>query len=80
MTGRRHEPLSDERRAELLADPGVIHRRRASETPTRYVPELRVEGYINTLELLGRVDNDETNKRAEPPRVWLFKCTKQILL
>ena len=63
MTTRRHEPLSEEQRAKLRHMPGVIYRRRAEATPIPFVSEIHVTGYINTLELLGR-SNDED----EPPR------------
>ena len=59
MTITKYEPLSEEQRAALRREPGVIHRRRTTEKPERFVPEIHVTGYIDTLELLGRRDDDE---------------------
>lgn len=59
MTITKYEPLSEDRRAALRREPGVIYRRRTTEKPERFVPEIHVTGYIDTLELLGRRDDDE---------------------
>lgn len=62
MTITRYEPLSEEQRAVLRREPGVIHRRRMTEKPERFVPEIHVTGYIDTLELLGRRDDDKNTE------------------
>jgi hypothetical protein len=62
MTITKYEPLSEDRRAALRHEPGVIYRRRTTEKPERFVPEIHVTGYIDTLELLGRRDDDEDSE------------------
>lgn len=59
MTITKHEPLSEEERAVLRREPGVVFRRRSTEKPERFVPKIHVTGYIDTLELMGRRDDEE---------------------
>lgn len=59
MTITKHEPLSEEQRAALRRQPGVVFRRRSTEIPERFVPKIYVTGYIDTLELMGRRDDEE---------------------
>jgi hypothetical protein len=59
MTITKYEPLSEEQRAALRREPGVIFRRRSAAKPERFVPKIHVSGFIDTLELMGRRDDEE---------------------
>lgn len=65
MTITKHDRRSDERLERLRRDPDVIYHRRATERPERFIPEISVTGYVDTLELLGRRD-DESDANLSP--------------
>ncbi len=65
MVRTKYQPLTEERLDALRRDPDVVYHRRADESPTPFVSELRVAGYIDTLELLGRRDEEETDEGAD---------------
>lgn len=67
----KHQPLSEEHRATLRRERGVVLRRRSTDKPERFVPKIHVTGYIDSLELMGRRDDEEDTDRrhdVEPDR------------
>jgi hypothetical protein len=65
MASTKYQPLTEERLDALRRDPEVVYHRRTEESPTPFVSELRVTGYIDTLELLGRRDEEEGDEGAD---------------
>jgi hypothetical protein len=68
MAITKYQPLSEERRAALRRDPDVVYRQRIEEPPTPFISELRVTGYIDTLELLGRRDDEDADEGTDDAR------------
>lgn len=65
MARTKYPPLTEERLDALKHDPDVVYHRRTEESPPPFVSELRVTSYIDTLELLGRRDEEETDEGAD---------------
>lgn len=62
MTITKREPINEERRAALRRDPDVVYRQRAENPSAPFISEIRVTGYIDTLALLGRCDDEEDDE------------------